>query len=672
MSFQQKQSLSGNIHRLQSNQSTPPEEQLRAPTSAVNAIMGKLGLAREADEPDTGQAGLAKDLTDPAWMVRLEAVQKLGKMGRQAPLELLLVALRDSQSNVRIAATRALSRNPRREATVALLSALEDDEWMVRVEAARALGNLAESVPLEPLLHAAQDKDPAVRAATIWALGQRGNEQALETLDTALQDEDWSVREAAAFALGQLGKPDAIPSLLNARFDKDASVRSAVEQSLHQLYPEFSEAPPPPTDSFAQWLERTEHIIRVSPIPQNAPAGAQPVAHAVELPGRLLAAVSSPQKWFKLPGRINRPGRFGELSSGLLAAFLLICLLCSWFIIATWPRSVSAGPGHGVPAAFITYRGHNSSVSMLAWSPDDSFIASADTGGTLLIWQVASGEERIKFTQSGTILALQWENATTLCAVYGQPDKALQIYTFNINTGARSMSFERTYLPGVPQRAAWYTHANEDLLAFDTGNSDIQIWNMADWQHPFQISSIHNTDTFTEYTHLLWSDSGTQLATISLGGSLQVWSVATGKLVASLDSDQEQVNIATWVDYENEPPCLLFINSMGEVRKWIPSAPPPAKGVDPSSPPLITQADYTLENKAALTVAVFDISPDGRQLAMATSDGLVQMRDSTTMNLVDVYNGHSAQVNDIEWEPGGSYIATGSADTTVQIWQEPG
>jgi WD40 repeat protein len=670
MPFQQKQSLSSNIHNLQSNQPATSEEQLRAPTSAVNAIMGKLGLAREADEPGAGQAGLARDLTDPAWMVRLEAVQKLGKMGRQAPLELLLVALRDAQSSVRIAATRALSRNPRQEATLALLSALEDDEWMVRVEAARALGSLAEPVPLEPLLLAAQDKDPAVRAATIWTLGKSGNEQALETLDTALQDEDWSVREAAAFALGQLGRLDAIPALLNARFDKDASVRSAVEQSLQQLYPAFSEAPPPPTDSFAQWLERTEHLIRMSP----APVSAGPLLKGQEhdLASRTLQSSMSQQKWLKLPTWASRPGRVGELSSGLLAAVLLICLLCSWFIIATWPRSISAGPGHGVPAAFITYRGHNNSVSMLTWSPDDSFIASVDTGGTLLIWQVASGEERIKFTQSGTILALQWENATTLCAVYGQQNKALQIYTFNINTGARSMSFERTYLPGVPQKAAWYTRGDEDLLAFDIGDSDIQIWNMTDWQHPLQVSAIDNTSEITEYAHLIWSDSGTQLATISLSGSLQVWNVTNGRLVAGLDSDEEQVAIATWVDYENAPPCLLFVNSIGEIRKWTPTAPPLPPGLDPSSPPLITQADYTLENKTALTVAVFAISPDGKQLAMATSDGLVQMRDSTTMNLVDVYNGHSAQVNDVEWEPGGSFIATGSADTTVQIWQEPG
>src|SRR6185437_14696691 len=70
-----------------------------APSPAVNAILGRLGLARESDEPEGNEARLARALTDPSATVRVEATQKLGKMGKHAPLELLVVALSDEQSS---------------------------------------------------------------------------------------------------------------------------------------------------------------------------------------------------------------------------------------------------------------------------------------------------------------------------------------------------------------------------------------------------------------------------------------------------------------------------------------------------------------------------------------------------------------------------------------------
>src|SRR5262249_17827014 len=80
---------------------------------------------------------------------------------------------------------------------------------------------------------------------------------------------------------------------------------------------------------------------------------------------------------------------------------------------------------------------------------------------------------------------------------------------------------------------------------------------------------------------------------------------------------------------------------------------------------------YNLLNSHSLSVAAITLSPDGTQFALAISDGSVQTRDTSSLNLVDIYSGHSAPVNDIRWSPDGRAIATASTDTTVQIWQEP-
>jgi len=71
-------------------------------------------------------------------------------------------------------------------------------------------------------------------------------------------------------------------------------------------------------------------------------------------------------------------------------------------------------------------------------------------------------------------------------------------------------------------------------------------------------------------------------------------------------------------------------------------------------------------------------SPDGRRIASASGDGTVQVWDSLTGNHAYVYRGHAdyypdhyisgSAVNSVSWSPDGKQIASGSSDSTVQVW----
>ncbi|HET8846686.1 MAG TPA: HEAT repeat domain-containing protein, partial [Ktedonobacteraceae bacterium] len=650
MTSHEKQLVSRHITQSPAPDISTQAATTRAPASAVNAIMGRLGLARESDEPKGDEEMLARALVDPSRTVRIEAAQKLGKMGKQTPLELLLLALRDEESSVRTAAARALARNPRQAAIPALVSALEDPEWIVRAEAARALGSLPMSTPLEALLPIAQDKDPAVRSAAIWALRDFEAEHILEPLNVALQDEDWSVRETAALALSQIGERTAIPALLNARMDSDLLVRSAAEEGLQQRYPEFSETPPQPSDCFSSWLERTDypHKHEDARTSNSSRSDTQP-------PKEARAYVFHPiSKLKNLPVLTRWPRTLERLAEGLLATFILTSLLASWFLIATWPRQALLSNQSPPSTAFTTYRAHNSSVDQLAWSPDGMAIASVDSRSTLRVWSASSGQTFITYPQQGRALALTWMKPTIALVVYAKPDKALQVVAFNIGLGAPiQMLFQQSNLPGIPEVAAW--SSDGETLAFDTGEGPIQIWNVFKNR---LLTTIKNSPTY--YTRIFWSPDKKQLATISMSGWLQIWDASTGKDVVNLAGSQ-QVHIATWVVYDQRSTCMLFVNSNGEVVRWEPKEGSTALDA------LIPQGTYNLANTSNLSVEALSISPNSEQLTMATSDGIVQARDSTTMGLIDIYRGHSAQVNTVEWSPDGRYIATGSSDTTVQV-----
>ncbi len=60
-------------------------------------------------------------------------------------------------------------------------------------------------------------------------------------------------------------------------------------------------------------------------------------------------------------------------------------------------------------------------------------------------------------------------------------------------------------------------------------------------------------------------------------------------------------------------------------------------------------------------------SPDGKYIASGSADGTVRMWDVATGKQMYVYRGHQASVNSIVWSPDSQRIASGASDKTVQV-----
>lgn len=156
-------------------------------------------------------AQLFAAVRSPDWVVRMHTATALGRIADPQGVAVLLPLLQDKVKAVREAATGALSQiGP--AAVPSLLDAIRHDEWLVRLHAVEALGKLKAREAVDPLLSVLfNDSDEAVREDAVRALGEIGDARAVDFLLTAMKTP--GLRVLAIEALGKIGDRRAVPAL---------------------------------------------------------------------------------------------------------------------------------------------------------------------------------------------------------------------------------------------------------------------------------------------------------------------------------------------------------------------------------------------------------------------------------------------------------------------------
>jgi eukaryotic-like serine/threonine-protein kinase len=94
----------------------------------------------------------------------------------------------------------------------------------------------------------------------------------------------------------------------------------------------------------------------------------------------------------------------------------------------------------------------------------------------------------------------------------------------------------------------------------------------------------------------------------------------------------------------------------------------PVAIVQPTMPP-IPAAPVQVQNPALNPGAFFAVawSPDGKRLVVGAGSGQVNVLDSSGQ-LINTYRGHNAPITGLAWSPDSKHVASGSYDSTVQLW----
>ncbi|MHA1819133.1 MAG: WD40 repeat domain-containing protein, partial [Promethearchaeota archaeon] len=62
-------------------------------------------------------------------------------------------------------------------------------------------------------------------------------------------------------------------------------------------------------------------------------------------------------------------------------------------------------------------------------------------------------------------------------------------------------------------------------------------------------------------------------------------------------------------------------------------------------------------------------SPDGKYIASGSYDKTIKVWEAASGHLVNTLIGHSSSVESVCYSPDGKYIALGSYDKTIKVWE---
>ena len=351
----------------------------------------------------------------------------------------------------------------------------------------------------------------------------------------------------------------------------------------------------------------------------------------------------------------------------------------------------------GKPVPYKLLKGHaeNTKFTAIDFSPDGKKVVSANSDGTIRLWDTDSGKQQLTLTQHSdlqTALAFNAINQPNLhdatnrtLTSLGASNSHLFVSVWDIETGSRS-SIDKV---DKGKHIGYEVAVSPDGSLFVTNEKIVRLWET-------QTKSVLSTIGGEEYAgfgaKVVFSPDGKLLAvTARKDNTIQIWDVPNRKTLCRLKGhttyvyslafspDNKTVVTSGWTG--KDVTIRLWDTMTGEMLTSFPDQGAVAFAPDSNTfvggthiyawNPETIQYDRTVRledvSKSNPPTAI-TFSPDGSILLSGNRDGIIQLRNSTTGKIISELTGHASWISQLVFSEDGTTLATSGADGTILLW----
>lgn len=332
-------------------------------------------------------------------------------------------------------------------------------------------------------------------------------------------------------------------------------------------------------------------------------------------------------------------------------------------------------------------RGHEDQVLVVTFSPDGKYLASADYGGNIRLWNLTSGQTIATITgynKSADLSSNIKFSPDNKYIAYGQADHSIGLRNISNSSSGQQ---KRMVLRGHVAQINIVTFSPDGhYLASGGKDGTIHIWDLRMGKLAQTLPSQQEG-----IIELSYNEQGTQLFSVGNDNTFRTWDIRSGtelknKQLPLIQSTQAAINPKIHrVAYNSRDQHIriLDVNSRAEIRNFAGKAVG-LHGLSFSDDGKFLAATY-YDNQVILwdtatrseinpltrhegPIITLDLSPDGTTVVTGGMDHALRLWNTQTGRLRKVLLGHTNVIVSLSFSPDNQLIASSGRDQTIRFW----